>query len=173
MNWLGMLCFAVLGISAFSNPVNPLSAYNIAFGLIAGFFWGWLFIFFMRVFLRIANRSLVKEKGKGEIKKAVDGALLFLVPFAVMMFIAVFVLGWSNTASFVSAGLMAVGTAASVEIGKKLEKQEIKNVIAASGVAFLFSLLWIISFSFMSKVPGYIEGGLSILLSLMEGGGAL
>lgn len=165
------LCFMAIGISAFSNPIEPMSIYNISFGAAAGLLFGWLFRIFLRAFLSLFNGKLKKEKGKKIIREAVDSGMLFLVPFALMMLIAVFYLQWSETRGFVSAGIMAVGTASAIEMGKLKGKQEIKNTIASSGVSLVFSFLWTLSYVYMVKAPALIEGGAGLIGGILSGGG--
>lgn len=171
-NLVRWLCFMTIGISAFANPLDSFNPYNIVFGAVAGLLLGWLFRIFLRVFLSLFNGKFKKEKGKEAIRYAVDSAMLFLTPFAAMMLIAAYYLNWSETRGFVAAGIMAVGTAAAIEIGKAKEKQEIRNTIATSGVSFLFSLLWTLSYVYLIKVPSLIEGGTQMVSKLLSGGGA-
>lgn len=171
-NIVRRLSFAALGVSALANPLDFLNLYNLVFGAAAGLVFGWLFRKFLRGFLRMLNGKLKKEKGKEAIRHAVDSGMLFLAPFAVMMLLAVYYLHWSETRGFVAAGVMAVGTAAAIEIGKRKGKPEIKNTIAASGVSFLFSLLWTLSYGYLAKVPSLMEGGVQLIRGLLTGGGA-
>ena len=167
------LCFIAFGITAFNNPLNPFNLYHIGFGIIAGMFFGWLFKKFLRSFLGAFNPKLKIEQGKKVIYYAVDNGMLFLIPFAVMVLIATFVLKWSMTIGFMSAGIMAVGTAAAIEIGKIKDKKEIKNTLISSGVSFLFSLIWTISVQILVKAPGLLEGGIGLLRSIIfQGGGS-
>ncbi len=171
-SWVRYLCFIGIGISAFANPMDPFSLYNILFGAVAGLLFGWLFRIFLRSFLSLFNGKFKKEKGKEVIRHAVDSGMLFLIPFAVMMLIAVFYLNWSETRGFVSAGIMAVGTAAAIEMGRVKGKQEIRNTIATSGISFLFSFLWTLSYAYLAKAPSLIEGGAGLIGGLLSGGGA-
>lgn len=171
-NLVRYLCFIAIGISAFTNPMEPMNIFNMAFGAAAGLLFGWIFRIFLRAFLSLFNGNLKKEKGKRVIREAVDSGMLFLAPFALMMLIAVFYLQWSDTRGFVSAGIMAVGTASAIEMGRLKGKQEIKNTIAASGISFAFSLLWTLSYLYMAKAPALIEGGAGLIGGIISGGGA-
>lgn len=165
------LCFMAFGISAFSNPLDRLNLYNIIFGIAMGLLFGWLFKKFLRGFLGLFNGKFKKEQGKESIRYAVDNGMLFLTPFAVMLLIAAFYLNWSMTAGFISAGIMSVGTAAAITMGKLKGKPEIRNTIATSGVSFLFSFIWTQSIQFLLKAPPFIEGGVNIVRSVISGGG--
>ncbi len=166
------LCFAAMGISAFANPLDLFNLYSIIFGAAAGLLFGWLFRVFLRAFLSLLNGKLKKEKGKMAIRNAVDSGMLFLAPFAVMMLLAVFFMNWSETRGFVAAGIMAVGTAAAIEMGRTAGKQEIRNTIATSGVSFLFSFLWTLSYAYLAMAPSLIEGGAGLIGGILSGGGA-
>jgi len=165
------LCFVAFGISVFYNPLDPMNLYNILFGIATGLFFGWLFRKFLRGFLGLVNRKFKQEQGKDIIYYAVDSGMLFLVPFAIMLLVATYFLHWSMTAGFISAGIMAVGTAAAIEMGKAKGKQEIRNTIATSGVSFLFSFIWTLSYQVLMSAPSLVEGGVNLLRSVLPGGG--
>lgn len=170
-NLIRRLCFMFIGVGAMVNPLNLFNPYNIGFGIIWGLIFGGLFRIFLKGFLGMFNGKFKREKGKEAIRYAVDNGMLFLVPFTLMLLIAVYYLGWSMTIPFISAGVMAVGTASSIELGKMLGKQGIKNIIASAGVSFVFSLLWTLSFTYLNKAPSYLEGGVNLVRSLVGGGG--
>lgn len=165
------LCFIAIGIAAFTNLLDPLNPYNIVFGVLAGLGFGWLFRMFLKGFLSLFNGKFKKEHGKEAISYAVDSGMLFLAPFAVMLLLAVYYLNWSETRGFVAAAIMAVGTAASIEIGKAKGTQEIRNTLATSGVALLFSFLWTLSYVYLAKAPSLIEGGTVLVRGILSGGG--
>lgn len=175
--WLSLirnLYFIAFGVTIFSNPFDRSNFYNIGFGVILFLLFGWIFKKFLRGFLILFNPTLKKEKGKEAIFYTVESAMLFLVPFAVMALIAAFYLHWSMIGSFFSTGIMVVGTAAAIEIGKLKGNQEIKNTIITSGAAFLFSFLFTLSLQVFSRAPGLIEGVIHLLPSLFsKGGGSL
>jgi len=170
-NFMRRICFIAIGSSAFSNPMEPLNPYDMIFGALAGLLFGWLFRRFLRSFLSLFNRKFKKENGKESIREAVDKGMLFLFPFTVMLLLAVYFLNWSETRGFVAAGIMAVGTAAAIEFGNAKGKQEIKNTVATSGISFLFSFMWTLSYSYMAKAPSLIEGGVGLIREILLGGG--
>ncbi|SHK16385.1 hypothetical protein SAMN02745975_03784 [Geosporobacter subterraneus DSM 17957] len=161
----------LLGASAFANPVDKHNPYNLVIGMIIGLFFGWLFKRFMYGFLGMVNRAKDKYQAKRLVRYATDVAMLFLVPFALMLTTAVFYMNWTGISGLISAGLMAVGTAASIELGKLKGKQEIRNTLTTSMVAFLFSMIWIVGFQYVSRVPAWVEGAVIFIGSLMSGGG--
>ena len=168
---LRRLCFIAFGISTFSNPLDRLNPYSILFGVFIGLIFSGLFTVFIQNFLGLFNSKYKKENGKETIRHAVDQGMLFMVPFAVMILIATYYLNWSTSAGFISAGFMAVGTASAIEMGKLKGKQEIRNTIATSGVSYLFSFVWVLSFQYLIKVPPVIEGGVSLIRTLLSSGG--
>lgn len=170
-NFLRRLCFIAIGISAFSNPMDRLNLYDMIFGALAGLLFGWLFRKFLKSFLSLFNSNFKKEMGKKPIRDAIDKGMLFLIPFTLMLLIAVYYLNWSETRGFVAAGLMAVGTASAIELGKAKGKQEIKNTLTSSGVSFFFSFLWTMSYAYLAKAPSFIEGGISLIKGIVSGGG--
>lgn len=165
------LCFIAFGVGAMANPLDVLNLYNIGVGAFIGLLFGWLFRMFLKGFLGILNGSLQKEKGKEAIRYAVDSGMLFLAPFALMLLLATFYLNWSMTVPFISAGIMAAGTASAIEMGRLQGRQAIKNTIAASVVSFAYSFIWTLSFPILYRAPSLIEGGVSLVLSLIGGGG--
>lgn len=175
--WRGLvrnLCFIAFGTTIFSNPLDRFNLYYIGFGIVICVVFGWFFKRFLKGFLALFNPSLKKEQGKKVIAYAVDTGMLFLVPFATMSLIATYFLQWTLTGGFISTGIMAVGTASAIEIGKLKEKQEIKNTIITSGVAFVFSFILTFSAQILIKAPGLIEGIAAFLPSIMsKGGGAI
>lgn len=164
---LRRLSFIAFGITAFSNPLDILNLYSIGWGIITGLLFGFIFNKFLRSFLCLFNRDLKKEKGKESIFYAVDTGMLFLIPFSAMTLISTFYLRWSLTGGFISAGIMAVGTAAALEVAKLRGKQEIKNTVITSVVAFLFSFVWTLSAQLLVKVPGLIEGAANLLRAML------
>lgn len=166
-----ILCFMAFGVGAMANPMDVLNLYGIGFGIVCGLLIGWLFRLFLKGFLSLFNHEFKKQAGHQAIRYAVDEGMLFLAPFAVMLLIAVFHLNWTMTVPFISAGIMAAGTAASMEIGKMQGKQAIKNTVATTIVSFAFSFLWIVSVPFLKRAPSLIEGGVQLIRSLLGGGG--
>lgn len=163
------LCFAIFGITAFAGGIGGYGYAAIGFGIFAGLLFGWLCRLFLTGFLLLLNRELRQDGRQKDVGAAVERGMLFLIPFAVMAALAVYFLGWTGVAGFVSAGLMTAGGSAALEIGKLKGKQEIKNTIAASVLSYLFSALWITSAGLLSKIPPYVEGGIGLLKTFVGG----
>ncbi len=170
---VSLLCFMVIGASTVADPLDRFNLYRIGVGILLGLLFGGLFKRFLALFLGWFNGAFRKEHGKEAIRFVVDSSMLFLAPFAFMLLLAVYYLGWSMTVGFVSAGLMAVGTAAAIEMGKIQGKQELKNTAVTTAVSFLFSLSWTLAYPFYARAPVYLEGGLQLVRSLMSGGARL
>lgn len=171
--WLARLCFLIIGINSFSNPIDRLNPYYIGTGIVFGLLFGWLFQMFLKSFLNTFNWKYKKEGGKNGLKYAIENGLLYLIPYVVLMTLATFYFRWSLTLGFVSTGIMTAGASATMELGKIKGKQEIKNTIATTIVAFLFSTIWTLGIPYMMKIPSLLEGGITLVRSLMQGGGGL
>jgi hypothetical protein len=169
-----ILCFAAFGAVLFSNPMNRLNPFNLVFGILIALIFGGLFKLFLKSFLSLFNSAVKKEKGSRAIAYAVENGMLYLVPFAIMAMIATFYLEWSLTTSFISTGIMAVGTASAIEMGKLMQKPSVKNTLITSVVSFLFSFTLTLSVPLLTRVPGFVEGIVTILPTLLgKGGGGL
>lgn len=163
----------LFGISAFANPLDPFSPAHLLFGAVFGLFFGWLFKRFLYAFVAMMNRPVKKEWGKKVMRYPVETGMLLLLPFALMLALATFYLKWNHAAPFISAGMMAVGTATAIELGHLRGKTMIRNTIVTSGVSFLFSFLWTFSQPFLNRAPSLIDGGITLVRSLLSGGGGL
>jgi len=171
--WLARLSFILIGISSFANPLDFFNLYNIGTGLILGLLYGFIFQLFLRSFLSTFNWKYKKTGGSKALRYSVENGLIYLVPYALIMTLATFILGWGMSLGFVSTGIMTVGATATMELGKIKGKQEIKNTIATTVVAFLFSTLWTLGLPYMVKLPALIEGGITLVKSLIKGGSFL
>ncbi|AEE95515.1 hypothetical protein [Mahella australiensis] len=166
-------CFALLGIAALYNPLDPLNLSAITMGAAVGLLFGSVFRSFLITFIGLFNKSLKKDMGKQAVAYAVDRGMLFLFPFVIMAAVATFYLNWSMTAVFVSAGIMAVGTAAALEVAKLKGASELKNTIASGIVSYVFSFAWTLTIPIVAKAPAYLGGALKLLHSFLESGGGL
>jgi len=163
---LRKLCFIVMGITFFMDLTDRFNPVNIAFGAVIGLLFAFLFRLFLSGILGVFNPGLKREYGKKIISCAVDKSMTFIIPFATMAFLSKYILGWSLISAFVSAGLMAAGASASMELGRLRGRQEIKNTILTSGISWAFSMLWLFLSELLISVPAYIEGGVRLLSAL-------
>ncbi|HBN84301.1 MAG TPA: hypothetical protein DDZ89_10690 [Clostridiales bacterium] len=160
--------FILFGICAFYNPVDKWNPYNILFGILIGLLFGFLLRLFLNSLLNLFNRKSVKEKGKTNLRRAVNSGLLFTLPFAIMLTIATFYLNWSVARECICAGVMAAGTAAAIEMTNIKGKQQIRDTIVTSLVSFLFSFLWTSSFVYIASVPSVIQGAVTVVMANMK-----
>ena len=162
------LCFGAFGVTALANLADPLNPVNLVFGFLAGLIFGALCRRFLSGILGMINGDLKTEYGKKIIAVAVDRGMVFIVPFAVMALAAAFLMGWTMTGGFVSAGIMTTGAMSAVEIGKFREKPGLKNTVLASVTAWCFSTLWLFAIPVAGKIPPYLDGGITLLLSMKD-----
>lgn len=165
------LALIVFGTTVFSTVATRFNVYYIAFGVVTCVLLGWLYKQFLRFFLGVINPGIKKAVGKKMIHYAIDNSMLFLIPFAVMSFLATYVLKWTLTTTFLSTAIMSVGTAAAIEVGKLRDKPSMRNTIFASAVAFMFSIGINLGLQYASKVPPYIEALARIIPDVLKGGG--
>lgn len=170
-NLIRRICFIAIGISAFVDPLDIFNPYRMLFGAITGLMFGWIFRKVLRVFIGLFNSKFKKEQGKESIRDVVDTGMTFLVPFTIMLLFSVYFLNWSETRGFIAAGIMAVTTGVTIELGKIKASQEIKNTFLTSAIGFLFSFIWSISYAYLAKAPSLFEGGILILREMIGKGG--
>lgn len=169
MNFVRHISFMFLGVLAFYNPQDPFNLSIIGFGCLLGFVYSLLCKGFMHRALRLVNGKLKKEQGKAPLERAVAMGGLFILPFAILAGLSTLWFGWQLNTSFITTGVMAIGTAASLEFSKLTGKPKIKNTIITSGMAWVFSTLWTIGIPYLTHVPGFIEGGITLIRSLISG----
>lgn len=169
-----LLAGVAFGATLLTSGTTRFNLYYIGFGVLVFFVFLFFYKHFLRAFLGMFNPSVRKEVGKKVIPAAVDNSMLFLIPFAVMSLIATYLLKWTIANAFISTGIMAVGTAASMEVGKLRDKPAIKNTVVASGISFLFSLGLTMSIRLLARIPGLIEGVVGLIPTFLgKGGGGL
>ncbi len=168
-----LIAMIALGATVYNSAATRFNPYYIGFGILLCLLFGWIYKHFLRTFLTLFNPAIKKGVGKKSLHHAVDNSMLFLIPFAVMSLLATYYLKWTLTTAFLSTGIMSVGTAAAMEVGKMRDKPAIRNVIIASGVSFLFSFTLTMTVQLLSKAPGFVEGAVQFLLGLYGKGGGL
>ena len=165
--FLRHLCFAAFGIAALADITNLLNPINLIFGAVIGIIFGIICRAFFSGILGSFNKELKKERGKKVVSYSVGRGMVYLVPFATIAVLATFALGWNVPGGFLSAGLMTGGIASSLELDKLLGKASTKNSITASIICGTFAAIWTVGIRFVAVVPQYIEGGITLLGSLM------
>ena len=169
----GTLAFVLMGVSGMANPMDLNSLINILWGLVVGLLLSGFYGIVLRIVMSLFNRRYLKEYQQGTIRTIINLGRLYLLPSAVMMCVSVYVLRWSTSAVFISAGLMAVGAAAVMELSRVRGKQALVTGIVVTITTSLFVTGWSISQPYLIRVPGLIQGGILLLRSLMSGGGPL
>lgn len=170
-NLIRRLCFIAIGISAFVDPLDIFNPYRMIFGAITGLIFAFLYRKVLRIFIGLFNNKLKKEQGKKSIRDVVDLGMIFIVPFTIMLLFSVYYLNWSETRGFIAAGIMAVATGITIELGKLKGSQDIKNTILISAIGFLFSFIWSISYVYLAKASSIIEGGALFIQEMISKGG--
>lgn len=170
LRFISMLLF---GATLFVDQTDRFNLFRLGFGILIALIFGWVFRRMLRLILRAFNGKLIELKGKIVIKYAVDYGMLYFVPFSVMAIIAVFYLRWPSSWAFMSTGTLAVGTAATVEINRFTEKSSLKNTIASSATAYVFSLMLTLGLPLLLKVPGLIQGLSEWAMSFIKSGGGM
>jgi heme/copper-type cytochrome/quinol oxidase subunit 2 len=150
------LCFAIFGAAAFWYSGPMFSVINIVFGVVVGLIFAFISIRLMAFFIRIANGEMRRQHGHKFALNAVARGMMFMVPFAILAFLAAYVLHWTTATLFISSALMTSGAFAGAELSK-LGKPRAINFILPSLIAFLVSAAWM-----------YATGSLQVLLGLVK-----
>lgn len=172
--WKGIvrhLCFIVFGFMFFYNPFDPFNPFNAFLGVLVCLLVGWLYRLFLRLFLFAGNGDVRREIGSWAIRMAVDNAMLFLIPFVVLVVLSTLVLGWSMSVPFISTGILAVGTTAAIEVGRLSDEPRLRNTVLASATSFGFAFLLTWSLQTVGRIPGLVEGVVLLIPNLIRGGG--
>lgn len=169
MNLLRHLGFMFLGVLAFYDPQDPLNIAVIAFGCILGISYSILYKGFIHRALRLLNGKVKKEHGKEPMARAVALGGLFILPFALLAGLSTLWFGWQLNTSFVTTGVTAIGTAAGLEFSKLTGKPRLKNTLTTASLSWVFSTLWTFGIPYLVHAPGFIEGGISLVRSLIAG----
>lgn len=167
------LCFVVFGLTIFHNPLEPFNIVRMSIGAVFCLIFGFLFKKFLRGFLILINRDIKEKFGKPIINMAVDNAMLFLVPYSIMILIATYLLGWTLTAPFISSGIMIVGVSASLEISRLMKKPKLKNTIITTGVSFIFSFGITFFTPYLIRLSSIIEAVIRLIPILLERWGGI
>lgn len=168
-----LIAMVALGATVYNSAATRFNPYYIGFGILICLLFGWVYKHFLRALLSLFNPAIRKGGAKKSLHHAVDNSMLFLIPFAVMSLLATYYLKWTLTTAFLSTGIMSVGTAAAMEVGKMRDKPAIRNTVIASGVSFLFSFGLTMTVQLLSKAPGFVEGAVQFLLGLYGKGGGM
>lgn len=163
------ISFAGFGSAALIYAEKPFGPVFLIYGILVGIYFGILYKFVLGFLLGVSNRDLKQEHGKKIVKYCISKGLLFLVPFAVIALLAAYVMDWTITTGFVSAGLMTAGASITLELEKVKGKGAVKNSLLPLGVSFVFSSIWAIGIGYMAALSLYVDGLVSLLISLAGG----
>lgn len=166
---LRYLSFGIFGSAALIYAEKPLSPVFMIYGIFIGVVFGIFYNFVLKLILGLANKDLKEKHGRKIVSLGVSKGLLFLVPFAIMALLAAYVMGWTITTGFVSAGLMTAGATITMELEKIKGKGSVKNSLLPLGISFVFSAVWSVGIGYMAILSLYVDGGVNILLSLANG----
>jgi Kef-type K+ transport system membrane component KefB len=141
--FIGYLCFALFGIVSAMQPGRESNVLNIVYGMLVGIVFGWVSMLVLAIFLGWINSGLKKTQKRGFARRAISAGMVFMVPFALMAFIAAYYLHWKSAGLFISAAISAVAVATGAEISKLYEKPKLWNNIVPSILASACSMAWL------------------------------
>jgi hypothetical protein len=165
---IGVMCFALFGVLGSLQQGQEFDLLNIVYGSLVGLVFGWVSIMIMTIFLRWINPGLKKTQKKGFARRAVSSGMVFMVPFAVMAFMAVTLLHWKSAGLFVSGAISAVAVATGAEISKLYEKPRLWNNIVPSVVATVCSMTWLYLIVRIQSFPSAILGLYSLVSTFLN-----
>ena len=151
--FIGYLCFALLGIVGNFHQGQESNLLNIVNGMLIGLVFGWFSMLVLAIFLNIINPALKKTQRRGFARRAVSAGMVFMVPFALMAFVAAYYLHWKSAGLFVSAAISAVAVATGAEISKLYEKPKLWNNIVPSILASASSMAWLYLIVQVQSIP--------------------
>jgi hypothetical protein len=164
---LGTLSFIAFGILACVNLRAPFDPVIYIVAGVVGIFFSMLYKKIISFLLKLLNSDVKKEIGSDSIKKVVHRSGIFMLPFALMFFLASYFLGWTGAAVFFSSAAMNTGVLASTEFAKLKGKTAVKNTIAVSATSTVVSYLWMFSSNYLKNVPMLIKAGIGFVLPLL------
>ncbi|MCX7841746.1 MAG: hypothetical protein N2489_01560 [Clostridia bacterium] len=165
--FLGTISFIAFGVISYMDLKAPLEIANIVFGAIVGLLAGFLCKKLIYWLIALLNKDLRQQHGKEAILKTVHRSTVFMFPFALMLALSTFLLGWTTGGVFFSAAVMNTGVMASAEIAKLKGKAAIKNTIVTSVSASIISYSWLLSAGYLKNAPGLLKSLAGFVLPLM------
>ncbi len=154
--FIGIVCFAIFGMVGSFQQGQEFNVLNLLFGMLVGLVFGWFSMLFLTILLRWINPGLKKTQKKGFARRAVSAGMVFMVPFAMMTFMAATILHWKSAGLFVSAAISTVAVATGAEISKLYEKPRLWNNILPSVVAAACSMAWLFVIVQIQSIPATI-----------------
>ncbi|HOJ89382.1 MAG TPA: hypothetical protein PLP64_00915 [Pseudothermotoga sp.] len=161
--------FGIIGFVAFSKPAKDLNLLNLVFSIMIGLFFGGLYKSFLILFLKPFNRDLKEKYGRKVVKKVSENGLVFIFPFAVIVFFSRFFFGISLLTPLLSSALIISAFAAANSLNSLKEKPRVANTIVAFAISSIFVTLWIYYYSFAARLPLYAESAIKLLQMFFTG----
>jgi hypothetical protein len=156
--FIGIICFAVFGTVGTFQQGEGFTLWNSLYGMLVGLVFGFISMTILAIFIRWINPELRKTQPNGFARRAVSSGMVFMVPFAVMAFLAAYFLHWKSVALFVSAAISAVAVATGGEVGKLYEKPKLWNNIVPSILASGCSMAWMYLIVQIQSIPSTLIG---------------
>ena len=166
--FIGYLCFALFGIVSAFQQGQESNLLNILYGLLVGLVFGWFSMLVLNIFLRWINPALKKTQKKGFARRAISSGMVFMVPFALMAFVAAYFLHWKSAGLFVSAAISAVAVATGAEISKLYEKPRLLNNIVPSILASACSMAWLYLIVQVQSIPSTLISLFTLVTKFMN-----
>lgn len=163
-----LIGFALMGFVAFSKPAKDVDLLNALFSALTGLFFGSVYRAFLVWFTKPFNRELKEKYGKKAVKKALDNGLVYIFPFAVIVFISRFFFGASLIVPLFSSALLIGAISGASSVNALREKPSAANNVVAFIVSSVFTTLWIYYSPWLARVPIYAESGLKLLQVLLK-----
>jgi hypothetical protein len=166
--FIGYLCFALFGMVSAFQQGQESNVLNIVYGILVGIVFGWVSMLVLAIFLWGINPGLKKTQKKGFARRAVSSGMVFMLPFALMAFMAAYFLHWKSAGLFVSAAISAVAVATGAEISKLYEKPKLWNNIVPSILASACSMVWLFLIVQIQSIPSTILSLYALVTKFMN-----
>jgi hypothetical protein len=161
--FIGYLCFALFGMVSAMQQGQESNLLNILYGILVGLVFGWVSMLILAIFLGWINPALKKTQKRGFARRAISSGMVFMVPFALMAFMAATFLHWKSAGLFVSAAISAVAVATGAEISKLYDKPKLWNNIIPSILASACSMVWLFVIVQVQSLPDTLIGLYSLV----------
>lgn len=166
--FIGIICFAIFGAVGTFQQGEGFTLWNSLYGMLVGLVFGFFSMTILEMFLKWINPGLKKTQPRGFARRAVSSGMVFMVPFAVITFLAAYFLHWKSVALFVSAAISAVAVATGGEISKLYEKPKLWNNIVPSILASGCSMAWMYLIVQIQSIPSTIIGFYNMITHFMN-----
>jgi hypothetical protein len=166
--FIGIVCFATFGVVGSFQQGQELNVLNLLFGMLVGLVFGWISMMILTIILKWINPGLKMTQKRGFARRAVSSGMVFMVPFALMAFMAAYFLHWKSAGLFVSAAISTAAVATGAEISRLYEKPRLWNNIVPSVVATGCSMVWLFAIVQIQSIPATIIGLYNLVTQFMN-----